>query len=245
MPAIEAAIDTSRNGLLKVAAAGVVTGVLTPLSQPLIDKIAGSPGDLRIALLALPFAILVFILVRRHGANPWWAALAAVFVTMAAFVCAVNAAIWTDGQIHSDSKPLRNMLAGFVGGFTGSAIMALGLCLLPAGPRDAAAWLPMLVFGTLAGALLAQATETVSLEVLGFQRSADVLVMLIVGGPGRLYGGLVGAAVYMVARDQFSGLNPQYWYFWIGLLLIAVVMIVPRGILGGLARLMRYAKVKP
>jgi branched-chain amino acid transport system permease protein len=101
------------------------------------------------------------------------------------------------------------------------------------------------VIAGLAGALLAQATETVSLEVLGFQRSADVLVMLIVGGPGRLYGGLVGAAVYMVARDQFSGLNPQYWYFWIGLLLIAVVMIVPSGILGGLARLMRYAKVKP
>ena len=45
--------------------------------------------------------------------------------------------------------------------------------------------------------------------------------MLILGGTGRLYGGLIGAAVYMVARDQFSGLNPQYWYFWIGLLLIA------------------------
>ena len=70
----------------------------------------------------------------------------------------------------------------------------------------------------IAGACLRRATETVSLEVLGFQRSADVLVMLILGGTGRLYGGLFGAIVYMVARDQFSGLNPQYWYFWIGLL---------------------------
>ncbi len=61
--------------------------------------------------------------------------------------------------------------------------------------------------------------------------------MLILGGTGRLYGGLVGAIVYMVARDQFSGLNPQYWYFWIGLLLIAVVMLLPNGILGGLALL--------
>ena len=58
--------------------------------------------------------------------------------------------------------------------------------------------------------------------------------MLILGGTGRLYGGLIGAAVYMVARDQFSGINPQYWYFWIGLLLIAVVMLLPNGILGGL-----------
>ena len=89
--------------------------------------------------------------------------------------------------------------------------------------------------------MLAQTTETVSLEVLGFQRSADVLVMLILGGTGRLYGGLVGAVVYMVARDQFSGLNPQYWYFWIGLLLIAVVMLLPNGILGGLVACWRGA----
>jgi branched-chain amino acid transport system permease protein len=93
-----------------------------------------------------------------------------------------------------------------------------------------------------AGAVLAQTTETVSLEVLGFQRSADVLVMLILGGTGRLYGGLLGAIVYMVARDQFSGLNPQYWYFWIGLLLIAVVVVFPNGLLGGLSLLRRHAK---
>jgi branched-chain amino acid transport system permease protein len=95
----------------------------------------------------------------------------------------------------------------------------------------------------IAGALLAQTTETVSLEALGFQRSADVLVMLILGGTGRLYGGLIGAAVYMVARDQFSGINPQYWYFWIGLLLISVVMLLPNGILGGLTHLARRMKV--
>jgi branched-chain amino acid transport system permease protein len=101
------------------------------------------------------------------------------------------------------------------------------------------------IIAGIAGALLAQTTETVSLETLGFQRSADVLVMLILGGTGRLYGGLVGAAVYMVARDQFSGLNPQFWYFWIGLLLIAVVMTLPNGLLGGLTLLARRAKAKP
>jgi branched-chain amino acid transport system permease protein len=100
------------------------------------------------------------------------------------------------------------------------------------------------VIAGVAGALLAQTTETVSLEVLGFQRSADVLVMLIIGGTGRLYGGPIGAIVYMVARDQFSGLNPQYWYFWIGLLLIAVVMLLPNGILGGLTRLARRLGMK-
>ena len=72
----------------------------------------------------------------------------------------------------------------------------------------------------IAGALIAQTTSTVSLDALGFERSADVLVMLMLGGTGRLYGGLVGSIIYMVARDQFSGINPQYWYFWIGLLLV-------------------------
>ena len=89
----------------------------------------------------------------------------------------------------------------------------------------------------VAGALLAQTTETVSLETLSFQRSADVLVILVLGGAGRLYGGMIGAIIYMLARDQLSGLNPQYWYFWIGLLLIAVVTFLPNGIMGGLARL--------
>ncbi|HET7190597.1 MAG TPA: branched-chain amino acid ABC transporter permease [Pseudolabrys sp.] len=89
----------------------------------------------------------------------------------------------------------------------------------------------------IAGALLAQTTETVSLETLGFQRSADVLVMLVLGGAGRLYGGLIGAAIFMVARDQFSGIAPQYWYFWIGVLLVMVVMILPNGIIGGLSKI--------
>jgi branched-chain amino acid transport system permease protein len=92
------------------------------------------------------------------------------------------------------------------------------------------------VMAGIAGALLAQTTETVSLETLSFQRSADVLVILILGGAGRLYGGIIGAIIYMVARDPFSGINPQYWYFWIGALLVAVVIFLPNGILGGLAR---------
>ena len=95
------------------------------------------------------------------------------------------------------------------------------------------------VMAGIAGALLTQTTETVSLEVLSFGRSADVLVILILGGAGRLYGGILGAIIYMVARDQFSGVNPQYWYFWIGLLLVTVVMFLPNGILGGLARFLK------
>jgi branched-chain amino acid transport system permease protein len=90
----------------------------------------------------------------------------------------------------------------------------------------------------IAGGLLAQTTQFVDLSTLGFQRSADLLVMLALGGTGRLYGGIVGAIVFMIARDQLADMNPQYWYFWIGLMLVGVVLLLPNGILGGLARLL-------
>ncbi len=149
-----ASTDTSRN-LLVVAGGGLLSGILTPLLPTLLDKIAGVPADIRLALVAIPFAVLVFIVVRRFSANPLWAALLAAVITMVAFVCAVNAAIFIDGQTNGASKMMRNILSGLAGGFVGSAVMALGMALLPAGPRDAVTWLRMLLTGTLAGTLLA------------------------------------------------------------------------------------------
>ncbi|KRQ92870.1 hypothetical protein [Bradyrhizobium valentinum] len=145
---------TSRNNLLMIAAGGVISGILTPLLPALIDQIGG-PGQLRISLIAVPFAVLVFILARRFSANPLWAAMLAAIVTMIAFVCAVNAAIFIEGQTAGAATVMRYLLAGLTGGLVGTAVMALGIGLLPAGPRIAAAWWPMLITGTLAGTLLA------------------------------------------------------------------------------------------
>jgi len=95
------------------------------------------------------------------------------------------------------------------------------------------------VMAGVAGALLAQTTETVSLETLSFQRSADVLVILILGGAGRLYGGLVGAPLFMLAQNYLSGIDPAYWQLWLGLLLVAAVLFGRGGILGLADRLGR------
>ena len=101
----------------------------------------------------------------------------------------------------------------------------------------------------LAGALMTQTTGFVSPEALSFQRSADVLVVLVIGGAGRLYGGFIGALVFLVLRDQFAALNPIYWYFWIGLLLVLIVSFFRLGILPGLdlllGRLRPAAVAKP
>jgi branched-chain amino acid transport system permease protein len=84
----------------------------------------------------------------------------------------------------------------------------------------------------VAGGLLAQTTQFVGLDVFGFPRSADLMIMLVLGGTGRLYGGLVGATVFMIAHHYLSGINPVYWQFWLGLLLVVVVMFARGGILG-------------
>jgi len=77
----------------------------------------------------------------------------------------------------------------------------------------------------VAGALLAQTTGFASLDVLAFDRSADVLLMLVIGGVGWLYGGVVGAIVFKLLQDSLSAITPQYWMFWIGLLLVLLVLV--------------------
>jgi branched-chain amino acid transport system permease protein len=89
----------------------------------------------------------------------------------------------------------------------------------------------------IAGALLAQTTQFVGLDVLGFNRSAELLIMLVLGGAGRLYGAIVGAALFMIVQDYLSGVNPVYWQFWIGLLLVAMVLFARGGVLGAAERL--------
>jgi branched-chain amino acid transport system permease protein len=80
-------------------------------------------------------------------------------------------------------------------------------------------------YAGVAGALLAQTTGIASLDLFDFHRSADVMLMLIVGGAGYLYGGLIGAALFIILRDVISAATPAYWEFWIGALLVVLVLV--------------------
>ena len=84
----------------------------------------------------------------------------------------------------------------------------------------------------VSGALIAQTTQFVGLSFLSLDRSGTVLIMLIIGGVGRLYGAFIGVPLYMVAQDRFSEIDPVYWYFWIGLLMVVVVVFARGGVLG-------------
>ena len=94
----------------------------------------------------------------------------------------------------------------------------------------------------IAGALLTETTQFVALQVLSFELSGTVLVMLILGGVGRLYGAFIGAPLYMIAQDQLARDDPAYWLFWIGLLLVVVVMFARGGVLGIFDRLRAGAR---
>jgi branched-chain amino acid transport system permease protein len=88
------------------------------------------------------------------------------------------------------------------------------------------------VMAGVAGALLTQTNQFVGLNVLGFELAGELLVMLILGGVGRIYGAFVGPVVYLVAQDYLAKQFPEYWYFGIGFILVLVVIFAPGGILG-------------
>jgi branched-chain amino acid transport system permease protein len=80
-------------------------------------------------------------------------------------------------------------------------------------------------YAGIAGALFSQTTQLASLDVFSFERSADLMLMLVIGGTGYLYGGLLGAAVFKLLQVMFSTITPQYWGFWIGLVLVIIVLV--------------------
>lgn len=89
----------------------------------------------------------------------------------------------------------------------------------------------------VSGALLTQTTAFVGIDVLGFQRSADLLIILIIGGTATLYGGFLGAIAFLLAQDQLSTLDARYWLLWLGVLLVLMTLYMRSGIMGGLRML--------
>ena len=95
-----------------------------------------------------------------------------------------------------------------------------------------------------AGALITQTSQFVGLNVLGFESAGELLVMLILGGVGRIYGAFVGPLFFLVAQDLLAKQFPEYWTLGIGVLLVMVVMFARGGILGIVDRLIALLRRK-
>ncbi|OIQ70717.1 leucine/isoleucine/valine transporter permease subunit [mine drainage metagenome] len=107
--------------------------------------------------------------------------------------------------------------------------MAIGISV---SRRLAVAYTVAAALAGAAGALLAQTSGFASLDLFEFHRSADVMLILVIGGVGWLYGGVAGAIVFKLMQDTIASITPQYWTFWMGLFLVVLVLV-------GRERLMR------
>ena len=96
---------------------------------------------------------------------------------------------------------------------------------IPVNRRLIAVYTLAAFYAGIAGALFTQTTALASLDVFSFERSADLMLVLVIGGTGYLYGGLIGAVVFRMLQEFFSNLTPQYWQFWIGLVLVVIVLV--------------------
>jgi branched-chain amino acid transport system permease protein len=96
---------------------------------------------------------------------------------------------------------------------------------IPVNRRLIAVYTLAAFYAGIAGALFTQTTAIASLDVFAFERSADLMLVLVIGGTGYLYGGLIGAIVFRMLQEVFSTITPQYWQFWIGLVLVVIVLV--------------------
>ena len=96
---------------------------------------------------------------------------------------------------------------------------------MPVNRRLIAIYTVAAFYAGIAGALFTQTTALASLDVFAFERSADLMLVLVIGGTGYLYGGLIGAVVFKMLQELFQTITPQYWMFWIGLVLVVIVLV--------------------
>ncbi len=117
---------------------------------------------------------------------------------------------------------------------------------IPVNRRLIAVYTLAAFYAGIAGGLFTQTTQLASPDVFSFERSADLLLVLVLGGTGYLYGGLIGAVAFKILQEFFSTLTPQYWQFWIGLVLVIVVLVGRERIQSVVQWPMRlFARAKP
>ena len=103
---------------------------------------------------------------------------------------------------------------------------------MPVNARLVAIYTVAAAIAGVAGGLLTQTTQFASPDMVAFHRSADSLLILVFGGSGYLYGGLIGAVAFRVMQDFLGNITPQYWLFWVGMVLVLLVLFVRGGIIG-------------
>jgi branched-chain amino acid transport system permease protein len=106
----------------------------------------------------------------------------------------------------------------------------------PVGRHLAVAYMLSGAIAGVAGAVLSQTSRFASLDMLGFDRSAEIVMVVTLGGSGHMAGVTLGAAAFGVVKDALSNLSPKYWQLGLGLVLMASVFVARNGVAGLIER---------
>ena len=149
-----------------------------------------------------------------------WGRTAYLYSLAVLFVC-----FWLSRRIVNSTFGLSLMA------IKGNALRARAIGV-PVNARLVAVYTLAAAIAGIAGALLAQTTQSASPDMIAFHRSADALLILVFGGAGYLYGGLIGSVLFRVMQDVIGNITLQYWQFWLGLVLVLLVLFVRGGVIG-------------
>ena len=224
------------SGLLVAAVAGAVVGWLT-------SHLVLRGGDLARLMTTLGIAALLYEVANRatpvtggvdglQGVEMWkvlgifpfdlYGRVGFVYAFAVVLLLFIATRAWINSPYGLSLRVIRE---------NGVRARAIGV---PMQRRLVTAYVLAAMIAAVAGALLTQTTQFVGLDVLSFQRSANLLIMLIVGGTATLYGGFVGAALFILVQDRLAAINPVYWLFWLGVLLVLTTLFLRRGVVGSL-----------
>jgi branched-chain amino acid transport system permease protein len=219
LAAVVAAIIGLASGLVLLRTQGLTLLMLTLCTMALLEEAANMAHEYTGGFDGLPSLEIPPVL-GLFEFNPLYANTQYLYALAVLFVCfiAIRTLVYSPFgesltgirenmlRMHAVGAPVRNRM---VIGYTISAAVA-----------------------GVAGGLWAQTNAYVNLSALGLDRAATVLIILILGGYGRLYGAFVGAVAYMVLSHFLARLYPTAWQLGLGLLLVVIALFARNGILG-------------
>jgi branched-chain amino acid transport system permease protein len=231
------ALRVSSEPVSGLVAAGIAGGAAALIVGPVILRTRG----LTLVMLTLAIATLLQNLANSFssvtgGANGLMGYRIAPVFGVFAFDLFSRTAYWYAAAVMAIVFFLSKVLVNSPFGLTIRGIrenqMRMRLLGVPVVKRLVLLYVISGAFAAVAGALSAQITTLVGLDSLSFALSGNVLVMLILGGIGRLYGAFLGAFLFVVLSDRAAEIDPFNWLFAIGILLILAVRYAPNGIVG-------------
>jgi branched-chain amino acid transport system permease protein len=229
--AVVAGIVGFASGMVLLRTTGLTLLMLTLCTMALLEEAANLGGEYTGGFDGLP-GMIIRPLFGYFEFNPLIPRVQYLYVLAVTFICFV----FVRTLVYS---PFGQSLTGIR-----ENTLRMHAVGAPVNGRLIACYTISAALAGVAGGLWAQSNAYVNLSTLGLDRAATVLIILVLGGYGRLYGSFIGAVAYMTLAHWLSKYFQTAWQFGLGLLLVFIALFAKNGILGLFDSLVRFVKVK-